>query len=531
MTISATNSRKDYVGNGVLDTYPFDFIVFASSDLKVYIDGSLKTMGVHYTVTGAFPGIGNVVFTAGNIPAASTAIIIEGDTPLTQTTDLDSGEKFYEDSLEKMSDKVTILLQQIKNRSMLLPLGHPVAGPIPFPSLIASKFLRTNPAGTGLEFVSSSLSDIVGVLDDVVPISTDALFPAPGTAGRLRGKSDGEKGLWLDDGASWVSVLGEILSALGAGPHSLGGVDSEGNSILNIGGTFSGGLVWPTDVRAININSTLNMRALYSSEGINVRPAFVVPATGEVASAEGVHIDLSNADWDNGGTVANVYAFRVRGLPLHSAVQTATGIFIENGFGTNASVARYNILSAGIDSRNRFDGRMEVYGPKAHLIGNGYNPVGFVGLIVDPTSDNTGVGAGTDFSAVMRIGWNGSANPAPTQDGFGLIVSPRIALAASGVHSDFAGAEFRAPLIVAGGATVTNAATLKILNAPTAGSSKNYILWIRPGLVRWDDPIPLGGGAAPTLGTIGGSGPTGAAQARWLRVEIDGTPSFIPVWQ
>jgi hypothetical protein len=40
----------------------------------------------------------------------------------------------------------------------------------------------------------------------------------------------------------------------------------------------------------------------------------------------------------------------------------------------------------------------------------------------------------------------------------------------------------------------------------------------------------LGGGAAPTLGTIGGSGPTAAAQARWLRVRIGGTINWIPAW-
>lgn len=41
----------------------------------------------------------------------------------------------------------------------------------------------------------------------------------------------------------------------------------------------------------------------------------------------------------------------------------------------------------------------------------------------------------------------------------------------------------------------------------------------------------LGGGAAPTFGTIGGSGPAAAAQNSWLRVFIGGTSSFLPVWR
>ena len=43
--------------------------------------------------------------------------------------------------------------------------------------------------------------------------------------------------------------------------------------------------------------------------------------------------------------------------------------------------------------------------------------------------------------------------------------------------------------------------------------------------------VALGGGAAPTFGTIGGSGPATAAQNSWLKVKINGTDSFIPIWR
>jgi len=41
----------------------------------------------------------------------------------------------------------------------------------------------------------------------------------------------------------------------------------------------------------------------------------------------------------------------------------------------------------------------------------------------------------------------------------------------------------------------------------------------------------LGGGAAPTFGTIGGSGPATAAQNSWLKVRINATDSYIPIWR
>ena len=42
--------------------------------------------------------------------------------------------------------------------------------------------------------------------------------------------------------------------------------------------------------------------------------------------------------------------------------------------------------------------------------------------------------------------------------------------------------------------------------------------------------IANGGGSAPTLGTIGGTGPATAAQSGWMKIQIAGTNYFIPVW-
>jgi hypothetical protein len=43
-------------------------------------------------------------------------------------------------------------------------------------------------------------------------------------------------------------------------------------------------------------------------------------------------------------------------------------------------------------------------------------------------------------------------------------------------------------------------------------------------------PIPLGGGAVATLGTIGATGPTAAAQAQWVQIDVNGVPHWIPAW-
>lgn len=50
--------------------------------------------------------------------------------------------------------------------------------------------------------------------------------------------------------------------------------------------------------------------------------------------------------------------------------------------------------------------------------------------------------------------------------------------------------------------------------------------------IKWNKAkVALGGGAAPTFGTIGATGPTAAAQNAWLPVILsDGVAGFVPVW-
>lgn len=53
------------------------------------------------------------------------------------------------------------------------------------------------------------------------------------------------------------------------------------------------------------------------------------------------------------------------------------------------------------------------------------------------------------------------------------------------------------------------------------------------GDIQWGKAlVALGGGAAPTLGTIGGSGPATAAQNTWLRLlDSAGNACWVPVWK
>jgi hypothetical protein len=93
---------------------------------------------------------------------------------------------------------------------------------------------------------------------------------------------------------------------------------------------------------------------------------------------------------------------------------------------------------------------------------------------------------------------------------------------------------------VAGDIVLPNASFLRGLNA--AGTSVISIARITSGDrvslgngadLQWMVPlVALGGGAAPTFGTIGGSGPATAAQNAWMRVvDSAGATFWVPAWK
>lgn len=71
-----------------------------------------------------------------------------------------------------------------------------------------------------------------------------------------------------------------------------------------------------------------------------------------------------------------------------------------------------------------------------------------------------------------------------------------------------------------------------ILNLCSNQGSQVFGVEVATGIGHWSQAaIALGGGAAATLGTIGGSGPTTAAQAGWEKVVLNNTTYWRPLWR
>jgi hypothetical protein len=125
MTVSTTAARAEYTGNGstvafaVVDTAGASAVipVVDSSHLKVYVDGTLKTLDTHYTVSiNDTTKAATVTFKTSPTdytPASSTKILILRIVPYTQLQDYVNNDAFDAENVESALDQLTQALQQI----------------------------------------------------------------------------------------------------------------------------------------------------------------------------------------------------------------------------------------------------------------------------------------------------------------------------------------------------------------------------------------------------------------------------------
>jgi hypothetical protein len=75
----------------------------------------------------------------------------------------------------------------------------------------------------------------------------------------------------------------------------------------------------------------------------------------------------------------------------------------------------------------------------------------------------------------------------------GLRVEPIVTINSGGVHPVVASATISEPSITLSSGTVTDAATLRIVDAPTEGSTGNYALWVDSGATQLDGSLDVEG--------------------------------------
>lgn len=179
MTVSTTTGRATpYTGNGVTTSFPVTFEFNDDSDIKVYVDDTLKTLTTHYTVTGGDGETGTVTFSTAPVTGAS--VVIFDDPPMTQEVDYTANDPFPAETHEGALDKLTRLVRRVSSqvdRSVHLPDSNSTVTSTELPEPTALNVIGWNAAAD--ELVNYDPSAIIG---DIATVSWRAdTFDGDGT--------------------------------------------------------------------------------------------------------------------------------------------------------------------------------------------------------------------------------------------------------------------------------------------------------------------------------------------------------------
>ena len=155
MTVSTTNNRIAYTGNGSTTVFSFPYKFIATSDIVVYVAGVLQSTG--YTVGTPGDSGANITFTTA--PASLASVVILSDPSKLQSTSLPSTGPFPAKSVETMSDKLTLLVQRLAdriNRSMTLSDADVSTASLTLPTPAANQLVGWNPTATALQNVDQA---------------------------------------------------------------------------------------------------------------------------------------------------------------------------------------------------------------------------------------------------------------------------------------------------------------------------------------------------------------------------------------
>jgi hypothetical protein len=145
-SITDQTRRAQYTANGSTTEFSFSFQVNNTSEIKVDVDGTLKTESTHYDIKTSgnsiglnADGTGKVVFRTSPsdyTPANNAVVSVFSDLPLSRTSVYTSGGNITAASLENDFDTLTMILashEERLDRTMVAPVRDAVAVDLTLP--------------------------------------------------------------------------------------------------------------------------------------------------------------------------------------------------------------------------------------------------------------------------------------------------------------------------------------------------------------------------------------------------------------
>ena len=358
MTISTTNNRDAFTGDGSQTSYPLTYPVTDSSHVDVSVDDSTVSSS-DYSVT-LVGSTATVVFTTA--PASAAKIVIRRIVPKTQTVDYVPYDTFPAETHEAALDKLTQVDQQLQeeiDRAMQMPVSDSTTSTyLPLPS--AGKALKWNSGGTALD---NSADAVDGITTDAAASATAAAASASAAAGSATSAATSATASETAKTAAetaYDNFDDRYLGDKASDPS----VDNDGNTLLdgalywnttnNVMMVYDlGGTTWnrttPTSTDQAHINTVSGISSdVTTVSGISANVTTVAGISSDVTSVAGDATDIgvvagAISPTDNVGTVAT---------NVTSVNTTATNIANVNT--TAGSISNVNTVAGSIADVNRY---------------------------------------------------------------------------------------------------------------------------------------------------------------------------------
>jgi hypothetical protein len=338
-------------------------------------------------------------------------------------------------------------------------------------------------------------------------------------------------------GGSFINSSGALVVGP-AGPHAMGGA-TDANTTLYISGnapTNGATMVGVYENQTFSPSANQSVYTTYSAPLLNKAAAGTHPLWAAMRTNFGTF----------GGTA---------GTPVTDIVGVDIATWASPANTTNATGLR---VAAPTGATNNY----AIHATSGSLVFDSAGPHAIGGATDANTTLYISGNAPTNGATMVGVYENQTFSPSANQSVYATYSAPLLNKAASGTHPLLAA--IRANFGTFGGtagtpvtdivgidiatwgspANTTNATGIRAV-APTAATNNYAARFFKSdastlilalngaGDVQWGPAlVTLGGGAAPTLGTIGGSGPTAAAQNSWMRVvDSTGAAFWVPVWK
>lgn len=117
MTVSSTNTKQSYSGDGNTTVFTYNFPINSQAELTVINRSSLgvetiKTLNSDYTIIDNGASGGSVTFSTA--PGSTETVVLIRDTLQTQTTDYIASDPFPAEAHESALDKLTLQMQEVQ---------------------------------------------------------------------------------------------------------------------------------------------------------------------------------------------------------------------------------------------------------------------------------------------------------------------------------------------------------------------------------------------------------------------------------